>query len=864
MPNAKHMPRPRRGFLLMVIISVLAVLLAVCVGFLSFCRSEVNAVATIRDKNDCVDVMFSALDWTLGNIGNYSFSGGASFDAGKEVAYTHNAGGGQWWYRPNEKGLKAAIAGWTSIPGQTLNVYKWDNPTDYPSAPYSNPVPGSVDPNGRDEAAWVYLPENYFPEGGILGRFMVQVLDSNSVLCLNDWLDDCCPTQTQMAQMIRDSYGPQQLERYRAFRDSGNNGDWDRTIKLAPIRYQHAWYVASRSVRQPQYAFSYENASGFWGEYPVREVSPNWVTTNTTYFSPFGAEMILRASIPADGIFTHRSNIAYVNAATKEYLPPSPREGRPTSPYLRWVNPVPFQMPDADTIGKQEYAWNHPTDKPIKWTAGQLPTGMAYSIFGYEDPDTGRCPLNINTCYNSGERLPMNLFGGTPSHAIEGVFNIDSLRAIIQVDKLFVQSLGDPGPDGIFGNADDVPPVAPGLVEIVANDVYNTNDATCLPINDGVILLNKVGGGTACVDQYAALLKIERMKTKLAYQYQETLCRYFTGTYYTRRSTLNQVGNAFRSEWPPINPDPTNNAGFTVGAASSNYSAVRFPGGLAAFRAKVLADLSSMSTGNTTVSFDVSDNVLLVPVGNMDGRTVNAVYDNIVPGKALVNGNWGDPITELYQIRLGREEYSDDPYEANASSIYGYHFDRDGLIDSGAHRPGFPADGGTSIRPKGKMVADSSAPFGPWDRLGAPDLHLPTNTAYPTTVPANVDTINAGEVVPYRHLMFGPDWFSTELTTTTTSYVLIINAQIVDKKSVAENPDKPVVIGHFQFGAAVELCPDVQPDAGNYYGDGKPEYYKMSTSVIDGMNAKCGTTVTQYGNGTAAAALEDVPFIVEK
>lgn len=848
-------PRSRRGFLLMVIIGVLAVLLAMCVGFLSFCRSEVNAVATVRDKNDSMDVMFSAMDWTLGNIGAYSFNGGTNFDANKYVAFTQDAGGGQWWYRPYEKGLKDAIPNWIpSMANMKLKVYRWDNTIDYPGA-----VPACIDPNRRDEAAWVYLPENYFPEGGVMGRFMVQVVDPNSVICLNDWLDDCCPTQTQVAHMIRDSYGPQQLERYYAFRDTGNAGasGWDRQIKLAPIRYQDAWRVATRTLRQPQYPFSYRQN----GEQPIREVSPNGVTTNSAYMSPFGAEMILRASISADGVFTEKYNINFT-AGPQQYLPPTPNEGRPgpeVATALPWTTVfTKFQAPGKGS----DYGWNGDT----KWSAGQLPTGMAYSVFAYEDPDTGRCPLNVNTCYNSGERLPMNMFGGVPSHSLEGVFNVDSLRMIIQISAFQ------------FTDA--------------AGGIHTLNG--CNPADPNFINASL----SNAADRQQAWIKHEQLRTKLAYQYQEKLCRYFTGTYFAKRST-------FQRKWPPQNVNPTDNSGFTVGTASTDYSGVRFPMGLGAFRTKVRGALAAASTGAPTVAFDATDTPN-VSKDQLDARTANAVFDNIVPGKPGMNGMpaWpdatgGDPISELFSYRLAREEYSDDPFEsATNGSVYGYHHDSQ-LIDSGAHGPAWAGGAwnstrigstiananvkaagfwrGLSLLPKGKAIAANSAPEGPWDRLGALDPHLPTGAD------TNVATETGIEKVPYRQWMFGPDWFSTELTTTTTTYLLVINAQIVDKKSVIENADKPVVISHFQFGVAAEVCPDVQVEGNTsgadwptgaagkldsasinlgscglgYYRGGNPRVRKtfggrtayndfLDSTKIHSMDYKCGSLATTY------------------
>lgn len=867
-----------RGFLLMVVIGILALLLALCVGFLAFCRGEVNAVATIRDKNDCLDIMHSAMDWTIANIANDVLDGSGQFDDGKYVAFTHGAGSGQWWYRPYEKGLKTALPQWpASMASMQQRVYRWDNLTDY-----SSTLPECMDPNGRDEAQWTYLPDNYFPEGGVMGRFMVQVLDPNSVLCLNDWLDDCCPTQTQMAQMIRDSYGLQQLERYYAFRDTADNGasGWDRQIKLAPIRFQDGWRVATRSLRQPNYTFSYRTT----GDLPIREVTPNWVTTNTTYFSPFGAEMILRSVITANGVYNNFYTINYTGGPA-QYFPPTPNEGRPgPSGALPWVSgDAGFSRPQAETA----YGWNNRT----KWTTGQLPTGAAWSIYGYEDPDTGRCPLNINTCYNSGERLPMNMFGGVPSYSLEGVFNVDSLRMIINIGEFhFIDKDGN---DQTLNGCD---PAVPNFINTLLVDV---------------------------TDRQKAWIKHEQLRTKLAYRYQEKLCRYFTGTYHTKR-------NNFQRRWPPINAGTNDNSGFTVGAATTNYGGVRFSMGLTAFRQTVRAHLAAVSTNQPAVTFDATDNCT-VPLDGLDARTANAVFDNIVPGKPGQNGMpafpdpaGGDPLTELWSYRLAREEYTDDPFEhGNTANLYGYHVDRKNsaatplpLFDSGAHGPTWTggstwsstaigsgiasASGkgvdfwrGLSLAPKGKVIAASTAREGPWDRQGVSDPHLPR---YPTEVLfATPDMPNSGDHVdsnsandtgvgkiPYRQWMFGPDWFSTELTTATTTYMLVINAQVVDRKSVIENPNKPVVMSHFQFGAAVELCPDVRREGNasgsdwpsgagglnalsvdlstcglGFYRGGQPRERKtfggrtvynatLNASAVHSMDYKCGSLVTTY------------------
>src|SRR5687767_10327148 len=68
-PRCKHPP----GFLLLAIVALLAVLLVLCVGFLSYTRTEVRAVAHLRDKIDARDISQAALDFTIANISEYLF-----------------------------------------------------------------------------------------------------------------------------------------------------------------------------------------------------------------------------------------------------------------------------------------------------------------------------------------------------------------------------------------------------------------------------------------------------------------------------------------------------------------------------------------------------------------------------------------------------------------------------------------------------------------------------------------------------------------------------------------------------------------------------------------------------------------------
>src|SRR6185295_15272041 len=72
--------------------------------------------------------------------------------------------------------------------------------------------------------------------------------------------------------------------------------------------------------------------------------------------------------------------------------------------------------------------------------------------------------------------------------------------------------------------------------------------------------------------------------------------------------------------------------------------------------------------------------------------------------------------------------------------------------------------------------------------------------------------------VPWRQLCFSPDSFSTELTTTSTTFILIVNAELVDGQSVAANPGKPELHQDQcwnQWGAVIEIAPDVMAESNN-------------------------------------------------
>lgn len=328
-----------------------------------------------------------------------------------------------------------------------------------------------------------------------------------------------------------------------------------------------------------------------------------------------------------------------------------------------------------------------------------------------------------------------------------------------------------------------------------------------------------------------------------------------------------------------------------------DYSAPRFPMGVAAFRARVKTDLTTMSSnGLTTVDFDGTDKASINP-GELDRRTANAVYDNIVPGPATLDGTY--PLQELYALRLGRDELRPGRSEVDPSvnpsvrgknaNVHGF-FD-DGLpmvnavpqnytsrVDSGysSYDPGDATDLGGGLpsgpgakqgevqarwlhlRPKGMDIAASTAPNGPYDKVTD---------------------------VPYRQLGFGPDWFSTELTTTSTCYILVITAQLVDAKSVDTDPANPArhrEIFFGQWGCCVEIAPDVMVEPGlggeyaYWYRNGKPAEYKKAAldsrnadNVLKSMDQFCSTLKTlnalgrQWKRSSIARAWSDDRGITE-
>src|SRR6185295_14654747 len=77
---------------------------------------------------------------------------------------------------------------------------------------------------------------------------------------------------------------------------------------------------------------------------------------------------------------------------------------------------------------------------------------------------------------------------------------------------------------------------------------------------------------------------------------------------------------------------------------------------------------------------------------------------------------------------------------------------------------------------------------------------------------------NPAQPLVQRQLCCTPDSFSTELTTATTNYVLIVNAELLDAQSVHANPANPKLHRQLfwnQWGVVVEVAPDVLKETDN-------------------------------------------------
>ena len=587
MQTKKPVPVPmRRGFLLLVVVGILAVLLTLCVGFLSYTRGEVQGVASQRDKSDGLDVVHSAVDWTMAIISKDHLDSGGNFDAGTPVSYSND--NATWWYRPSEPGLTTFLQ------------------TYWPVGSFGG-CPPSVSP--QTETQYTYLPADFFPGGGVRGRFTVQILDTNALININDWNEDCMPTQTQMAHMMMDAYGENRGEVWRQIRDVNNgNGWWNAGMYACPIRYQEAWRAVTHTQRFLDWQLwdTWDNVDN--------QMSHHWVTGNTSWFTPFGPDYgCLHTNLQSDGI-------------SPEWAQPVPT----TSYHGSW-NYYPTDPPD----GVNGAWWNGA--QSLNWIGGWIgnfSSGLQpWYLSGLVcqagvDPNTGRSPVNVNTCYNSGEVLPTMCLNHSwpgvgdqkpPTYTMEAVWNVESLRRLIKVGWFKSPA------DGTFKNAQ----------------------------TDWAILNN------------AEKMKIEQLKVKLAYQYQETLCRYFTGSY-AHACNYRLWDQNF---WPDLGtyataypkapaPLPTNYC------KTTDYSVPRFKGSLTQFRKNVHDDFIAMCRNNANpnfnrgvdpklsslpaypdgiplygpdrtdgcVSFDEFDTPE-VALGKFDTRVAAACYDNLYPGK---------------------------------------------------------------------------------------------------------------------------------------------------------------------------------------------------------------------------------------
>jgi hypothetical protein len=272
--SAPYAVKHERGFLLIVVIGLLAVLLLLCISFLTFTRGEVTMVANLRDKTDASDLALSAVDWTIASIAHDLIDskspappglmpGQFRFDL--PMSRTNNYSSDpnyKWWYK-------------VLMPGAST--------LEQPQPPKSYPYPYW---SQKDEAVWTYCPVDYFQGGGIRGRFCVHDMDTNAFININNWKHCCNPSQCQMAHMFCDGLGGGNME--------ANRFGWVYVPKVGPpspggrpLRYRECWRVVTRTQ-------CYNLAAG--GGAPV-SVAPsltpgtlppagtaNWYTTNQSWF----------------------------------------------------------------------------------------------------------------------------------------------------------------------------------------------------------------------------------------------------------------------------------------------------------------------------------------------------------------------------------------------------------------------------------------------------------------------------------------------------------------------------------------------------------------------------------------------------
>jgi len=729
----KKSVRSRRGFIMLVLIGMLAVMLVLCIGFLSMTRSEVDSVSSLRNRTECNNAVLSALDFTLASI-TKDLTNGDQFNPDQPVALVRDPSKPfyRWWFKPS---------------------------VDFDTGSLGETV---------DTAPWYYLPASFQPDGFTRVRVRAMVADTNGNLDINNWMQTGNPSPVQMAHMLNDACDDTYFERQIAtalttYENSApaNGGsilDWTKyptyncpyhpgfnagaPVKVCPFhlypktpaRFLFGYRLATRTM-----ALEY---NGFVGP---------WTTLNEPYFTDLCANVGLSNTV--ERIFDAHY--------TEHVVPNAP----------------------------QYYGY-------YLWPEGRF----AYYHTCYTDPDTGRSPVNVNTGFPPGYYWKSSNATGYENYAnyvhfdrvMRGVFNINALRRIVRVGKFWFD------PDG------------KGKKEVNAADLYVQPLSTVNPIGAPV--------STWTAAKLAeAKAKVEEYRWKLAFQYQEGLVRYFAA-FYDKRDAW--VAPGYTQKWDNY----AGRYGAGTGAAQVKYYcqsfkcfSARFPFGLNDFRSHMADDLVAMTNGflnpaykpggvappaampnDGFVHVDENDNFSVIP-GRLDKRTATAVYDNIVPGRVTLWPGETDesikyPIKQLYEMKLARDENTDQQYTFPKA-------EGPGTVPIGASTPvtsGYPRsppnEKGRDIALAGNvLVGTPGQELGPWE---------------------------ARAKIPERQLIFGPDSFSTELTTTSTTFTIMVCAEIVDVSQGLATPN--IISSRFQ-GYICEIAPDVKNEtagAANYASTG--------------------------------------------
>jgi hypothetical protein len=655
-----------RGFLLLVVMGLLTLLLVLCIGFLVAVRSQTNAVMHQRNRTDLINIAYSGLDFSCAQISKHLFD---SSDNVRTTRYVHSAKGGEAlaWYKDLAANVIANVAG-------TGAWYKWN----------------AMD--ARRETKWLYLPPDYILEGGLRARISIQVADTNSVLSVNDWLEDANPTQAQQSHILQGAIGWQGVEAARArWMDKGNSAvsKW-RFVPYAPgnnlLRYTDAWRVATQTNQSAGHRTDNYGWATRWDPGLSSSAGTSFETSDALqrYFRSTRA-------VPSNTTYLGMGGAVNVLAQAMDY------------------------------------------DDTSSTFTGMMPTQSCRS---YTDPDTGRTPLNVNTCFNSGEFMYQSRLWNTSARSqrdMEGVFNVGALRRIIKVGSFFVNSKTNNGvltsgiryldpylyPGNQYfqfdatsrlvirdtqgkplpKNPHPLNPTLPVELDPLTADTIDPATVTLDPV-DGKMSFAKTGPtGRPYVyksyeDLYAMLnteekVQVEKLKTKLAFQYQETMVRYFLASY----------AGPGNPKYPPthatVNMTYLSTYTAKLGASEAgkvthyakkfDNSAPRFPVSVEDFRTNVKSDLIAMTQNNNAVyagwtydspaatpvaatrgdggeyvNFDSTDRPEIA-AGKLDRRTASAIFDNICPGKRLLypsnsNPEIKDPIGQLYKRRIGIDE----------------------------------------------------------------------------------------------------------------------------------------------------------------------------------------------------------------